>query len=124
MPGLRERIQKATNKAEAYNGFTKWLHFGNANWLAGRDPELQDRAVKFLDLLAFSVIFCTTIDMTSTLSQLSDDGWTLKTGDLAVLSPYRREYVLRFGDYTTDQLHVPPPAYSPTLLPASEEGPS
>ncbi|MET7763522.1 Tn3 family transposase [Streptomyces sp. NPDC005393] len=50
-PALREQIQRATNKAEAYNGFTKWLHFGNAGWLTSRDPELQDKAVKFLDLL-------------------------------------------------------------------------
>jgi TnpA family transposase len=62
-PALREQIQKATNKAEAYNGFTKWLHFGNAGWLASRDPELQDKAVKFLDPLASSVVFSTTIDM-------------------------------------------------------------
>ncbi|MGW3955394.1 Tn3 family transposase [Streptomyces sp. NPDC004752] len=26
-PALREQIQRATNKAEAYNGFTKGLHF-------------------------------------------------------------------------------------------------
>ncbi|MFD9223424.1 hypothetical protein ACFWDI_26240 [Streptomyces sp. NPDC060064] len=33
----------------------------------------------------------------------------------------RRENVLRFGDYTTDQLHVPPPAYNPTLHTTTEE---
>ncbi|WP_262391731.1 transposase [Nocardiopsis sp. CNR-923] len=70
-PTLREQIQRATNKAEAYNGFTKWLHFGNAGWLNSRDPELQDRAVKFLDLVAASVIFSTTIDMTKTLRQMA-----------------------------------------------------
>ncbi|MET7458069.1 Tn3 family transposase [Streptomyces sp. NPDC005574] len=114
-PALREQIQRATNKAEAYNGFTKWLHFGNAGWLASRDPELQDKAIKFLDLLAGSVIFSTTIDMTETLSWMAHEGWTLHTNDLAVLSPYRRENVLRFGDYTTNRLHVPPAAYNPTL---------
>ncbi|MFB6992030.1 Tn3 family transposase [Streptomyces sp. NPDC056304] len=62
--GLREQIQRATNKAEVYDGFTKWLHFGNAGWLASRDPELQDKAIKFLDLVAVGVIFSTTIDMT------------------------------------------------------------
>jgi TnpA family transposase len=114
-PALREQVQKATNKAEAYNGFTKWLHFGNAGWLTSRDPELQDKAIKFLDLLAASVIFSTSIDMSSTLRQMSREGWTLNESDLAVLSPYRRENVLRFGDYTTDQLHIPPPLYNPTL---------
>ncbi|MEU1282569.1 transposase [Streptomyces sp. NPDC005805] len=120
-PGLREQIQKATNKAEAYNGFTKWLHFGNAGWLTSRDPELQDKAVKFLDLIASSVIFSTTIDMTTALSCMASQGWTLKASDLAVVSPYRRENVLRFGDYTTDHLHIPPPAYNPTLPTPEDE---
>ncbi len=120
-PALREQIQKATNKAEAYNGFTKWLHFGNAGWLASRDPELQDKAVKFLDLLASSVVFSTTIDMTTVLSRMAREGWTLYASDLAVLSPYRRENVLRFGDYTTEGLHIPPPAYNPTLHAEDED---
>ncbi|MFG2525781.1 Tn3 family transposase [Streptomyces sp. NPDC048527] len=119
-PALREQIQRATNKAEAYNGFTKWLYFGNAGWLNSRDPELQDRAVKFLDLVAASVIFSTTIDMTKTLRQMAREGWTLHASDLAVLSPYRRENVLRFGDYTTDGLHIPPPAYNPALHATTE----
>ena len=116
-PALREQIQRATNKAEAYNGFTKWLHFGNAGWLASRDPELQDKAVKFLDLLASSVIFSTTIDMTRALRRMAREGWTLNESDLAVLSPYRRENVLRFGDYTTDQLHIPHPSTTPCSTP-------
>ncbi|MFC9035334.1 Tn3 family transposase [Streptomyces arboris] len=96
-PALRKQIQKATNKAEAYNGFTKWLHFGSAGWLASRDPELQDKAVKFLDLFASSIIFSTTIDMTAVLSRMAREGWTLHSADLAVLSPYRRENVLHAG---------------------------
>lgn len=114
-PALWEQIQRATNKTEAYDGFTKRLHFGNAGWLTSRDPELQNKAVKFLDLVAASVIFSTTIDMTKTLRQMAPEGWTIRASDLVVLRPYRRENVLRFGDYTTDQLHVPPPAYNPTL---------
>lgn len=46
---------------------------------------------------------------------MAREGWNLQASDLAVLSPYRRENVLRFGDYTKDQLHIPPPAYNPTL---------
>ncbi|MGW1617076.1 transposase [Streptomyces sp. NPDC002285] len=120
-PALREQIQRATNKAEAYNGFTKWLHFGNAGWLTSRDPELQDKAIKFLDLVAASVIFSTTIDMTRPLRQMAHEGRTLHASDLAVLSPYRRENVLRFGDDTTDQLHIPPTAYNPTLHATAKE---
>ncbi|MCQ4044878.1 Tn3 family transposase [Streptantibioticus rubrisoli] len=120
-PALREQIQRATNMAEAYNGFTKWLHFGNAGWLASHDPELQDKAVKFLDFVAASVVFSTTIDMTRTLRRMTREGWSLNVSDLAVLSPYRRENVLCFGDYTTDQLHIPPPAYNATLHAPTDE---
>ncbi len=74
-PALRKRIQKAANEAAAYNGFTKWLRLGNAGWLASRDPELQDKAIKFLDLLASSLVFSTTIDMTQILSRMArEDG--------------------------------------------------
>ncbi|GCB51556.1 transposase [Streptomyces sp. NL15-2K] len=55
-PQLREQITRATNKAEAYNGYTKWLHFGGDGYLRSRDPELQEKAVKFLDLMANSII--------------------------------------------------------------------
>ncbi|MFE0646177.1 Tn3 family transposase [Streptomyces sp. NPDC058877] len=119
-PALREQIQRATHRAEEHNGFTKWLHFGNAGWLNSRDPELQGRAVEFLDLVAASVIFSTTIDMTKTLRQMAREGRTIRASDLAVLSPYRRENVLRFGDCTTAGLHVPPPAYNPALHAATE----
>lgn len=114
-PALRDQIAQATNKAEAYNGYTKWLHFGNAGWLNSRDPEQQDRAVKFLDLLAGSVVFSTTINMTHTLRQMAADGWRLQPENLAALSPFRQDNVLRFGSYATDALHIPPPAYDPTL---------
>jgi hypothetical protein len=48
---------------------------------------------------------------------MAREGWALHASDLAVLSPYRRENILRFGDYTTDQLHIPPPAYDPAIHP-------
>lgn len=38
-PSLREQITRATNKAEAYNGFAKWLAFGSHGLLTSRDPE-------------------------------------------------------------------------------------
>ncbi|MEW1914744.1 Tn3 family transposase, partial [Kitasatospora sp. NPDC085895] len=109
------RSRRPPTRPRAYNGFTKWLHFGNAGWLASRASELRDKAVKFLDVLASSRIFSTTVDMTHVLRRMAREGWTLSASDLTVLSPYRRENVLRFGDYTTDQLHIAPPACNPTL---------
>ncbi|WP_437035552.1 Tn3 family transposase [Streptomyces sp. enrichment culture] len=74
-PRLREQITRATNKAEAYNGDTQWPHFGEDGYLRSRDPELQDKVVKFLDLAANSIIFSTTVDMTGTLREMAAQGW-------------------------------------------------
>lgn len=104
---------------EAYNGYTKWLHFGGDGYRRSRDPELQEKAVKFLDLMANSIIFSTTVDMTDTLRQMAAQGWELSPDDIAALSPHRRDNVLRFGDYDTATLHIPPGPYNSALrLPA------
>lgn len=118
-PQLREQITRATNKAEAYNGYTKWLHFGGDGYLRSRDPELQEKAVKFLDLMANSIIFSTTVDMTDTLRQMADQGREVNPDDIAALSPHRRDNVLRFGDYDTATLHILPGPYDSAVhLPA------
>ncbi|MFH8224837.1 Tn3 family transposase [Streptomyces sp. NPDC018057] len=65
-----EQITRATNKAAAYNGYTRWLHFGGDGYLRSRDPELQEKAVKFLVLIANSIIFSTAVDMTDALRQM------------------------------------------------------
>lgn len=46
-------------------------------------------------------------------------GWDLSTarGGIAALSPHRRDNVLRFGDYDTATLHIPPGPYSALRLP-------
>ncbi|MEU3282429.1 Tn3 family transposase [Streptomyces antibioticus] len=121
-PLLREQITRATNKAEAYNGYTKWLHFGGDGYLRSRDPELQEKAVKFLDLMANSIIFSTTVDMTDTLRQMAAQGWKLSPDDIAALSPHRRDNVLRFGDYDTATLHIPPSPYDSALNLGSGDG--
>jgi TnpA family transposase len=33
---LRSTIQSATNKSEAFNGFTKWLSFGGKGVICGK----------------------------------------------------------------------------------------
>ncbi|MGI5478673.1 hypothetical protein [Streptomyces lavendofoliae] len=36
-----------------------------------------------------------------------------------IVPDHRRENVLRFGDYTSDKLHIPAPAYNPVLSAAA-----
>lgn len=62
-----------------------------------------------------SVIFSTAVDMTQVLRDMARVGWTVDPADLAVLSPYRRETIRRFGDYNTDGFHIPPAPVDPHL---------
>ncbi|MBD0741504.1 hypothetical protein BG418_08390 [Streptomyces sp. CBMA152] len=87
--------------------------------MRSRDPELQEKAVKFLDLMANSIIFSATVDMTDALRQMSAEGREVNPDDVAALSPHRRDTVLRFGYYDTATLHIPPgPCDSALRLPA------
>ncbi|MEU4955624.1 Tn3 family transposase [Streptomyces lavendulae] len=105
------QVTRAANNAEVCNGYTTWLAFGNYGILTSRDPEQQEKAVKFLDLTAPSVVFFTAIDMTVCLRQTDAEGLAVLPEDLTVISTQRRANILRFGDYDhTDSLHIPPGA--------------
>jgi len=65
-PGLRQEITAATNKAEAFNGFSAWLRFGHEA-IERNDPAEQEKIIKFNTLLANCVIFHTALDMTAAL---------------------------------------------------------
>lgn len=113
-PALREEITAATNKVEAYNGFSAWLMFGGE--VIGRnDPAEQEKIIKFNSLVANCVIFHTALDITATLRQLAAEGWIIDRADIAALSPYITARIKRFGEYATDGLTVPPDAFDPSL---------
>ena len=113
-PELREEITAATNKAEAYNGFSAWLRFGH-DAIERNDPAEQEKIIKFNTLLANCVIFHTALDMTAVLRQLAGEGWEITPAAVAALSPYIRERIKHFGEYTTDGLTDPPDAFDPHL---------
>ncbi len=113
-PELREEITAATNKAEAYQGFSAWLRFGH-EMIERNDPAEQEKIIKFNTLLANCVIFHTALDMTAVLRQLAQEGWPVTPAAVADLSPYIRERIKRFGEYATDGLTDPPGAFDPHL---------
>ena len=86
--GLRAWVTAATNKAEAYNGFSAWTNL---------------------------IVFHTAIDMMEVIRQLVAEGWQVTAEDLAQLSPYLTSHILRFGAYATDELHIPPDVFDPAL---------
>jgi TnpA family transposase len=112
---LRRRVTAATNKVEAYNGFSAWLRFGNGGVIGTNDPAEQEKAIKFNSLLANCVIFHTALDMTEVIRGLISEGWEITAGLLAQLSPYLTEHINRFGVYPTDELHIRPGAFDAEL---------
>ena len=60
-------------------------------------------------------MFHTAIDMMEVIRQLVAEGWQVTAEDLAQLSPYLTSYILRFGAYATDELHIPPDVFDPAL---------
>ena len=65
----------ATNKAEAYNGFSPGPRFGNQGVVAENDPAEQESPVKWNSLLCNLIVFHTVIDMMEVIRQLVAEGW-------------------------------------------------
>lgn len=106
---LREQITASTNKAEAYNGFSKWLSFGGDGVIAENDPNEQEKRVKYNDLVANAVILHNAVDMTQALRELVREGHTVTSEEVAALSLYLTGHIKRFGDYVLDLGSVPDP---------------
>jgi TnpA family transposase len=110
-PELRAKMTAATNKAEAFNGFSKWLAFGNNGVLADNDPDQQEKIIKFNELEANCLIYSTALDITEAVRVLRARGEQVDNDDLATVSPYQMHQYRRFGDYLVD-----------TAVPAAPDG--
>ena len=113
-PELRIQVTAATNKAEAYNGFSAWLMFGN-EVITRNDPAEQEKVIKFNSLVANCVIFHTTLDMMVVIRSLIAEGWTVDPDDVAAMSPYLTARIKRFGEYLLTSLSERPEAFDPHL---------
>ncbi|MFI5652862.1 Tn3 family transposase [Streptomyces anulatus] len=114
-PQMRRRVTAATNKVEAFNGFSEWVRFGNRGVITDNDPVEQEKAVKFNALLTNCLIFHNTLDIAQAVRELQAEGWKVEPEDLAEVSPYLTEKIMRFGEYSTHELDLPPAAYEPHL---------
>ena len=106
---LRRTIQAATNKSEAFNGFAQWIAFGGGGVIAENDRDEQRKIIKYNHLVSSLVILHTVDAMTKGLGQLEDEGYEFTPAAIGALSPYRREHINRFGDYTLDLARAPQP---------------
>ena len=68
---LRQQITDTTNKAESYNGISKWLRFGNEHAIvASNDSTEQEKAVKYNTLLVNAVVLQNLVDMSEIIQKL------------------------------------------------------
>ena len=104
---LRQQITAATNKVEAYHGFSKWFFFGGEGIIGYNAPEEQEKVIKYNDLIANAVIFHNVVDLTNVLRDLKLMGYLIDREDVAVLSPYMTSHIKRFGDYLIDLDELP-----------------
>ncbi|WP_425329373.1 Tn3 family transposase, partial [Streptomyces inhibens] len=69
---LRRRVSAATNKVEAFNGFSKWIGFGNGGVITDNDPVEQEKTAKFNALLTNAVIFHNALDIAEIVRRLQE----------------------------------------------------
>ncbi|WP_329166324.1 transposase [Streptomyces sp. NBC_01717] len=105
----------ATNKVEAFNGFSQWIGFGNGGVITDNDPVEQEKSAKFYALLTNAVIFRHALDIAEIVRQLQEEGYAIDPEDLAHISEYLTEHIKRFGEYSTHELGIQPEAYDPKL---------
>ncbi|MET7861451.1 Tn3 family transposase [Streptomyces sp. NPDC005318] len=60
-------------------------------------------------------MFHNTLDIAQAVRDLQAEGWKIDPEDLAEVSPYLTEKIMRFGEYSTHELDLPPEAYEPHL---------
>ncbi|MFE2184899.1 Tn3 family transposase [Streptomyces sp. NPDC059455] len=97
-PELRESIQAMTNKVEAFHKFSNWLMFAS-DVLQDNDPDHQEKAIKFNELLANCLIVHTAVDITKVANDLIEEGWEVDPVDLATVTPYITSKTRRFGTW-------------------------
>ncbi len=108
-PELRAIIQRETNKSESFNGFAKWLAFGNAGVIPTNNRREMRKYLKYNHLLANIVIFANVALLTQTLNELVSEGHRIDPEAVAALSPYMTQHLVRFGLYQMDRMRPPKP---------------
>ncbi|MBA2658447.1 MAG: Tn3 family transposase [Nitrosospira sp.] len=105
---MRTLIQAATNKSEAFNGFSQWVAFGGDGTITTNDRDEQRKIIKYNHLVANSIIFHNVFSLSRVLHDLEQEGYPLESWQVAALSPYLTQQINRFGRYDLDLAIHPP----------------
>lgn len=111
---FRQSIRAETTKVESYNDFLDWIGFGGPILKSG-DPVEQAKQVKYMDLVANTIMLHNVSDLTDVLTGMAAEGWPLTKELIGRLSPYMREHLRRFGQYMLDMDILPPPLVPKSL---------
>ena len=104
---LRQTITDTTNKVESYHKLEDWIRFGSRYLVASNDQDEMEKAVKYTDLIANSIMLQNVIDITNICHELQSEGYTFTAEELSYLSPYMTEHIERFGEYVLDLIKKP-----------------
>ena len=99
---MREKITAGTNKAEAYNGFAKWVFFGDDGIISTNNRAEQEKCIKYNQLVTNAIILQNVADQTAIIQDLLEEGYPVTKEALASISPFVTESRKRFGDYSLD----------------------
>ena len=117
---LRQHISASTNKAETYNAFQQWVRFGKEGILEENDPLEMEKLIKFTQLVTNAIMLSNVLDMSAAIRQLTMTGVIITTQAVAELSPYLRQHIARYGEWSVDVEEAPPPlderAYAADLI--------
>lgn len=100
-PNFRRKIQSETTKIESYNSFLDWVSFGGPVIKSG-NPEEQEKQLKYMNLVANSIMLSNIVDLTNIINQLIKEGLDVTPKLISKLSPYMRQHIRRFGHYSID----------------------
>ena len=105
---LRQTIQSALNKTEAFNGFTKWVGFGSAGMIQNNNQDSQRKIIKYNHLVSNCLIFYNVFEISRILQEYIQAGHTIEPEIISALSPYLTKHINRFGSYSLDLNRNPP----------------
>jgi len=120
-PELRAIIQRETNKSESFNGFAKWLAFGNGGVIPTNNRREMRKYLNYNHLLANIVIFANVALLTQAMNELVSEGHRIDSEALPFLSPYITQHLVRLGLYQVDHTRPPNPLTYEVAIPNPEE---
>ena len=105
---LRQYVHSQTVKVESYHDFLDWVTFGGPVMKSG-DPLEQEKNLKYTNIVANSIMLHNVASLTKVINDIIEDGREVSEESISRLSPYTRQHIRRFGQYTINMEQTPNP---------------